>query len=811
MFSKSTISLRFLCLGLSLLILSANLSAQRFDFPVQNSDKIVEGKVVQSTGTWNKKKSFIYMLHKVSVSKVFKGSAKDKEVYILTNGGEAGGKFLYASHSNPVNENARGLFFLRAIENNLPDSLGNLEIYRIVNYEQGYAPYYDDGINPPAIYNGKKVRNRKFDLTLPLQEKTGKLLEVQKQNTEHPVQESSGLPVIIYSIENVATTGPYNDTVEFDVYARIEQQPGSAVEDETAFANAELYFDYDTTLLGSNVAQSGNVEVSKGEIIQNSNYSISLLDSTLSKAKVDIEYSGGADDVTWVGSDPMELFKVKAQIVNPVIHSTILFDEPSMEEQSQYYDTVSNTFETYYDVQTEGEADVNMYPQGDVGINFGIDNQRLIGGNPPDSIRFDITAYASQSGTKLENSDIYLKYNPNAFGYKIKASNSFSFKLGPAFDTANYDDHSPQFYDINDSTLNILIYKYQQGTGDSGYVPIPTHPINLITLTFAVKECGYKNNLSFVETEMIDNQTYVGGDTNKFRYRRVVATDIDSNVTCSDSLPIITSFKPKHGYGPIAAGIKDTLIINGLNFTDTGSVWFRNADTLVKYGRVYENDIKKWNDTLIELVLPGTLYPDDGPPGTGEFYLKNGNGDTATSPEEIDIPFAGTTIRTSSGADRRFILSDINNHGGYSIVVDSAMLSYNLSIECVHQALKQWHCPTVLNSFIADTISLDTITQFDDTSSISFGGSNYFPSSNNLAVTYFYGNDRFSGCSGNNNEIIWQAEEMDIVINDAKTWFIDTNSSGIQSGEYDFYSTVLHELGHFHQLNHSLPSSKQMY
>ena len=297
----------------------------------------------------------------------------------------------------------------------------------------------------------------------------------------------------------------------------------------------------------------------------------------------------------------------------------------------------------------------------------------------------------------------------------------------------------------------------------------------------------------------------------KFRYRPVVATDIDSNVTCSDSLPIITSFKPKHGYGPIAAGIKDTLIINGLNFTDTGSVWFRNADTLVKYGRVYEYDIMKWNDTLIELVLPGTLYPDNGPPGTGEFFMKNGNGDTASSPEEIDIPFCAGSVRGLE-YDVRFYLSDVNNNGGIDLFIDSSFYNINMGEECIRSALDEWRCNTLVNFILKDSIvDIDPTDLIDSVSSISFVPPSMMSNPNKIAETYSIISDRTAICSGPNSTIGRHVFEVDILVRNDINWFIDTLTSIGNNQRVDLISTLVHELGHAHLLKHALKDDKIMY
>ncbi|MDB4286263.1 zinc-dependent metalloprotease, partial [bacterium] len=54
-------------------------------------------------------------------------------------------------------------------------------------------------------------------------------------------------------------------------------------------------------------------------------------------------------------------------------------------------------------------------------------------------------------------------------------------------------------------------------------------------------------------------------------------------------------------------------------------------------------------------------------------------------------------------------------------------------------------------------------------------------------------------------------QEFDMVFNANRLWHISLDPAGISLNERDFFSTALHELGHAHLLQHTLPGDKIMH
>ncbi|MDB4286058.1 zinc-dependent metalloprotease, partial [bacterium] len=65
-------------------------------------------------------------------------------------------------------------------------------------------------------------------------------------------------------------------------------------------------------------------------------------------------------------------------------------------------------------------------------------------------------------------------------------------------------------------------------------------------------------------------------------------------------------------------------------------------------------------------------------------------------------------------------------------------------------------------------------------------------------------------CSVNTDQKFW-LQEFDMVFNANRPWHISLDPAGISPNERDFFSTALHELGHGHLLQHTLPGDKIMY
>ena len=59
--------------------------------------------------------------------------------------------------------------------------------------------------------------------------------------------------------------------------------------------------------------------------------------------------------------------------------------------------------------------------------------------------------------------------------------------------------------------------------------------------------------------------------------------------------------------------------------------------------------------------------------------------------------------------------------------------------------------------------------------------------------------------------VIWWVSDLDIVFDSETNWYFGANGETFDSGEFDFETIALHELGHGHQLGHVINASNVMH
>jgi hypothetical protein len=265
----------------------------------------------------------------------------------------------------------------------------------------------------------------------------------------------------------------------------------------------------------------------------------------------------------------------------------------------------------------------------------------------------------------------------------------------------------------------------------------------------------------------------------------------------------ITSLSPT----TINAGVNDTLTINGTGFgaTQTGnSIEFRNNNfTTTAYSTVLDYTIISWSNTQIKVLVPSFA-------GTGRVRVTDGT-NTFTSPVDLTVTYAITNFTSNAGgSDAYYKAAHINDNinGGYSFQYSASNFTVTAAQTYFETALNDWRCATGINWDVtpSNTTTVTTVSQdavnivtFDNASSLAAG-------------TLGQATSRYSGCISGSN-IQWYISEIDINCNDVPgsgfTWYYGTGS--VASNQYDFYSMIIHELGHAQQLSHVLQTSDFMY
>lgn len=272
------------------------------------------------------------------------------------------------------------------------------------------------------------------------------------------------------------------------------------------------------------------------------------------------------------------------------------------------------------------------------------------------------------------------------------------------------------------------------------------------------------------------------------------------------------------------------LTITGSGFgTEQGKVGFRNADDGgASFFDALDTHVLTWTDTEITLRVPTINTPDEtiaGTAGTGIIRVTDSGSASDFSSETLTILYAEqnlptdaagslTSYQTQHYGDNNSLTDGFS--GGYTWEMfsdffnDSDDSDYSDPPELLGakasfmRAFDSWRCETKVNwevsatpTTIDDRSTAENVIRFDNGTELAVGV---------LGTCYSGYGGRI--CSG---EVIWYVTDLDIVFDDGTSWYFGESGETFDSGEYDFETVALHELGHGQQLGHVIDVSNVMH
>lgn len=309
----------------------------------------------------------------------------------------------------------------------------------------------------------------------------------------------------------------------------------------------------------------------------------------------------------------------------------------------------------------------------------------------------------------------------------------------------------------------------------------------------AVTPFARKQNITgsfYDEIQKYSNANYV--ELKQFNVEQAAAKSAGSKVFMPPSALTLDK-------SSVSAGTKDILTITGTGFGAVqGKVQFSNADdgggTFID---ALDTDVVSWVDDKIEVYVPADA-------GTGTVRVRDDNGVNSPESSVLTVEYAEINVISTVGGnpDTAYQVQHVgqNFNSGMTWRMQTDFFDDTEvpgAKAAFMRAFNNWICETGINYEIGATAtSIDEAgSGTDGTNIIRFDNGSEL-SSGTLGVCY----SNFSGCGDGMGSFNWFVSELDLVFNDTTNWYTGTGSPA--SGQIDFESIALHELGHSHQLGH---------
>gem|GEM_PF-1115604 len=291
--------------------------------------------------------------------------------------------------------------------------------------------------------------------------------------------------------------------------------------------------------------------------------------------------------------------------------------------------------------------------------------------------------------------------------------------------------------------------------------------------------------------------------THRIELRRLSEDFVNGwHPSASRSEPQISDIYPLE----VTAGTQTVLTISGSGFgaeQGNGKVLFRNADDGGQsfVGLPEGPHYLSWTDTEIMIYVPSATLYNSTVAGTGDIRVTTDNGLSVQSTQQVTIDYAKSEVIYSNGLSRTMLVG--MNDGGYRFTLNADMMSRAGGSGLVEDALMHWMCNTGVNYSLSETVSNETAWAYDGVNLLGMSAPGQIP-------PYQLGRTitTFSGC-GTGDGIQWNLVEIDVLFNPAINWW--TSLAQPIAGSFDLSTSIIHELGHGHLLQHNNIENSPMY
>lgn len=439
-------------------------------------------------------------------------------------------------------------------------------------------------------------------------------------------------------------------------------------------------------------------------------------------------------------------------------------------------------------------------------LQFLISNISLSGTGCTKEYVIEISIKSNVGSTYLEGAVFQLQYNSACMGTNVFSS--VSFTRTSDFPASNYDFVGG--FDENSNTIQVSV-QYTFTTPNR--IQVTTSPKRLLVVRIPVTNCKVLGN--FVMPPIAFNPlTWYGTSqtgSSTFQYDNVTYGATAQGNVCD---PIISSLSSTS----LNAGRGEILTIDGCNFgNDKGNISMNNADGSPTSIALDKYDITQWTDNQIKIKIPsqvdsgnfdGTTYKKH-PVGSGPITITTTyGGSEITSTVTIkSAVFNRSQVYSPGGfAKTNQFLFSANQDGKYHFKLHPNITDPEM-IDCIKAAIRRWRCTTHV-PFVLDAGTTTANADDDGVNIIKLTALG--TSATTLAQTW---TRTVYTCSASPT-IPYPVKEIDIEINSDKLNKFQYDTTGyedLKQDSFDFFTIILHELGHGLCLTHTLNVADIMY
>lgn len=266
--------------------------------------------------------------------------------------------------------------------------------------------------------------------------------------------------------------------------------------------------------------------------------------------------------------------------------------------------------------------------------------------------------------------------------------------------------------------------------------------------------------------------------------------------------PVIDALTPL----VVTAGTKTIITITGQGFgaeQGDGKVFFSNADdggqsfVAIQEGPHFVS----WSDTEIQMYVPSSTLFNSTVAGTGHIKVQSNSGALAVCPQQLTVRYAKSEVIYSEQLNQTMLIGSQN--GGYEFSINQNLINLLEGQQLAERTVEKWACNTGVNFKVGSSLTAITTASHDQVNVLGLSDPNQLPS-------YLLGRTvtTFSSC-GSVNGLQWNMVEVDILLNSDIDWWV--SESQPMSNRFDLVTSLLHELGHAHLLQHNNNQSSPMY